>query len=251
MITLVSQPPKWNSAYEQIRYALTVEYSNTIAMLGSDATNQIDADVPMQFRYIGPGTPEAGDILSVEFSSGVVDYEVTGQVTDGATTWTIVGPTLRDAPGFPVIHGVLGMTLTKRAAKRFRLYVGFPSGHELVSFRALSSYATLMVRADEDGVYNVDVSGFLQAYFSKVYPPTIGPDPRLFTGFRLYTIEDEGDFSIGDVRYCLNGCVQDLNGSTFVSAPGTPLGYFPLFKPTGEGAIKTFIIDELVINSIV
>lgn len=190
MITIISLPEKWTAVYQPCIYTFRdiTELGNyTITDNYTYNKRVIDAGVGIVNFFVGQ---------IVSFTIGLNEFIGTITAIDGVQAIT-------DLP--------TALSSTTASVRQFNneplevtLSVGkLASGVPMFELSSIYSVPKL-------GLYTLDVSGYLQDYFSNIQkPPALGIDAELYCNYRLNettlryglysTQEDVSDFSISDI----------------------------------------------------
>jgi hypothetical protein len=255
MINVIEQPAPWTSAYDEAIYRFTNTQLFSLLAVSASTTKP---------QYMAVNVYSQFDIFKIGYKvyfpnllpSG--PYEIIG--TEGSKIIITMA-----AGMFGFSEDIL---LHKEEPVVCKLLVGYLPTHNLYSFRPISEYATIQA-IFKGGEYKINVAGFMQdAFYNLMAADATGVDQNLHLHYELYVSEFNGsgqlnlngspvynsglDYKIGNTKFCLNGCVEDVNASGFVALYGTPL-QSPIdsgvIKQNEQTSIYSYIIDDQVITT--
>lgn len=236
MITIVSQPNAWVSAYDQVAFAIQdrIEFGTSVfAILAGDdsVSKKVDADGVLAIPE-GDLVEIDGNLYSVIGASG--EYLVISDPDDVLAATGYTGPFYQ-------------LTRTK---KIFKLLTGYKKGNTFANDYPLTKFVDIKCVADATGTYNIRIDGYLQEAFEEISVPTIGPDRNLFIHYLLkYYLDFDNNitYDIGVIKNAANGCVDDINSTTYVTA-NAPLMATRNFNTNSTPGIESYIIGDQIKN---
>jgi hypothetical protein len=253
MINLISQPETWTSAYDNIFYELTNTqmFYNLEINVSTTMPEYTIVNVFGQFDIFKIGLEIQQSTFFPTPVYKIIGYEGSNIIIN------------REAPSFVDFFDFI---LFQQEPISCKLLVGYIPTHSLHQSRPIAEYAKIQC-IYKDGVYRLNIAGFMQDAFYKLKPENAtGVDQNLHLHYELFANEFSNgqlnlngnpaynsglEYKLGDTRYCLNGCVDNLNSSVYVNVYGASLQNpaQQVIKQNQQASIYSYIIDDQVITT--
>lgn len=242
MISIVTQPSKWQSIYSNVKYDVSLYHELPIA---SFHTLTPIGGLNFGFATVDYwGYFEVGDKVLFYIGGSSLSY-VVYKIEPGIIYLTLISIPPESIPtsfSFGYIYK------TKKAL--INVYAGYRQG--LIFNKPLEKIATVAISAAQPdeltALYSFNISKYLQDYIGEVKPPLIGTDTSLFCHYKAEIVYNNVTYQIGGIKCGLSGSVAGLNTSDYVTEQKQLND--TLIKNTNAFAITSFIRDEVVVNKL-
>jgi hypothetical protein len=217
MITIISQPDKWTSVYEPCLYEFR------------DITNLGTFDITDNYTF-NKAVISAGTGIINFYVGQVVGFTISAVYYVANVTAISGSEAILDLPIFLATYPSIDIQEYNNSPLQVSLNVGkIASGYPMELLSNIYAVPSL-------GLYSLDVSGYLQDYFSNIAkPPVTGIDKELYCNYQLNELT---------MKYGLYSTQEDINSLPVSSV--LRVGDVETFS--GQGSVYTRLMSNFVQN---